>query len=193
MAVTNEIATAMESLDQLPAALLDTIMTKLDVSSICSVASTCTVFKACAAHILSFIPSFHLLVRISIFNFAQFEKIQFKIQNWKKLTFLGFLSRKLRLQWNCWGLCCRRILGWRSWRWTVAGSMIRPSRFCCSLLCASSVCSIAPISAANCFRRSEADARIWGWFICSALLNVMIYDCERWKVKNFLWLLVLGM
>lgn len=91
MAVTNEIATAMESLDQLPAALLDTIMTKLDVSSICSVASTCTLFKACAAHILSFIPSFHLLVRISIFNFAQFEKTHniFKIEK-KNWPFWGF-------------------------------------------------------------------------------------------------------
>ncbi|KAL6214095.1 hypothetical protein ACLB2K_013533 [Fragaria x ananassa] len=61
MSLPNEIATAMESLDQLPSALLATILTKLDVSSICSVASTCTVFRACAHHILSFIPSFHLL------------------------------------------------------------------------------------------------------------------------------------
>ncbi|KAG8644105.1 hypothetical protein MANES_11G098300v8 [Manihot esculenta] len=49
-----------ESFDQLPAALLATIMTKLDVASICSVASTCKIFKACASHILTFIPNFHL-------------------------------------------------------------------------------------------------------------------------------------
>ncbi|KAF3434775.1 hypothetical protein FNV43_RR21861 [Rhamnella rubrinervis] len=49
------------SLDLLPSALLATIMTKLDVSSICSVASTCRTFRACASHILTFIPTFHLL------------------------------------------------------------------------------------------------------------------------------------
>ncbi|PQQ14477.1 F-box/LRR-repeat protein 10 isoform X1 [Prunus yedoensis var. nudiflora] len=54
-------SSSMESLDHLPSALLATIMTNLDVASICSVASTCTAFKACASQILSFIPSFHLL------------------------------------------------------------------------------------------------------------------------------------
>ncbi|XP_028768127.1 F-box/LRR-repeat protein 10 [Neltuma alba] len=49
------------SLDQLPSALLATIFTKLDISSICSVASTCSAFKSCASHILSFLPNFHLL------------------------------------------------------------------------------------------------------------------------------------
>lgn len=52
----------VESLDLLPVALLDTIIAKLDVSSICSVASTCRTFRACASHMLSFIPTFHLLV-----------------------------------------------------------------------------------------------------------------------------------
>ncbi|XP_065866328.1 F-box/LRR-repeat protein 10 isoform X1 [Euphorbia lathyris] len=48
------------SLDQLPAALVATVMTKLDVASICSVASTCKTFRTCASHILTFIPNFHL-------------------------------------------------------------------------------------------------------------------------------------
>ncbi|KAJ6395641.1 hypothetical protein OIU77_020823 [Salix suchowensis] len=50
-----------ESLDQLPGTVLGTIISKLDVASICSVASTCKTFNACASHILTFIPSFHLL------------------------------------------------------------------------------------------------------------------------------------
>ncbi|XP_073277777.1 F-box/LRR-repeat protein 10 isoform X1 [Primulina huaijiensis] len=48
-------------LEQLPSALLATIMTKLDVPSIQSLASTCNTFRSCAAHILSFLPNFHLL------------------------------------------------------------------------------------------------------------------------------------
>lgn len=53
--------TSGKSLDQLPAALLCTIITKLDVASICSVAATCSTFRACATQILSFLTSFHLL------------------------------------------------------------------------------------------------------------------------------------
>ncbi|GAB2267808.1 hypothetical protein Dimus_002783 [Dionaea muscipula] len=49
------------SLDQLPSALLATIMTNLDVASICSVASTCQTLRSCASHIRSFLPAFHLL------------------------------------------------------------------------------------------------------------------------------------
>ncbi|XWS55132.1 hypothetical protein CRYUN_Cryun10bG0148600 [Craigia yunnanensis] len=52
---------SVESLDQLPTALLATIMTKLDISSICSLAVTCRTFKSCASHILSFLPNFHIL------------------------------------------------------------------------------------------------------------------------------------
>ncbi|KAL9231867.1 hypothetical protein vseg_007033 [Gypsophila vaccaria] len=48
-------------LEQLPTTLLATIMAKLDISSICSVASTCRTFKSCASHILTFLPSVHLL------------------------------------------------------------------------------------------------------------------------------------
>lgn len=57
------MATA-DSLDQLPAALLGTIMTKLDVSSLCSVAATCKALNLSASQILSFLPNFHLLVSI---------------------------------------------------------------------------------------------------------------------------------
>ncbi|KAK4284890.1 hypothetical protein QN277_001662 [Acacia crassicarpa] len=49
------------TLDQLPSALLATILIKLDISSVCSVASTCSAFKSCASHIFSFLPNFHLL------------------------------------------------------------------------------------------------------------------------------------
>ncbi|XP_050231662.1 F-box/LRR-repeat protein 10 [Mercurialis annua] len=49
-----------EGLDQLPAALIATVMTKLDMASICSVACTCKTFSLCASHILTFIPNFHL-------------------------------------------------------------------------------------------------------------------------------------
>ncbi|KAE8659442.1 F-box/RNI-like superfamily protein isoform 2 [Hibiscus syriacus] len=52
---------SVESLDQLPAALLAIIMTKLDISSICSLAVTCRTFNSCAFHILSFLPNFHIL------------------------------------------------------------------------------------------------------------------------------------
>ncbi|XP_027365939.1 F-box/LRR-repeat protein 10 [Abrus precatorius] len=48
-------------LDQLPRALLGTVMTKLDIASICSLASTSSTFRSCAKHILSFLPTFHLL------------------------------------------------------------------------------------------------------------------------------------
>ncbi|KAK6118680.1 hypothetical protein DH2020_047593 [Rehmannia glutinosa] len=47
-------------LDHLPTALIATIMTKLDVPSILSLASTCKTFRSCAVHILSFLPNFHL-------------------------------------------------------------------------------------------------------------------------------------
>ncbi|MCL7025399.1 hypothetical protein MKW94_026383 [Papaver nudicaule] len=50
-----------QTLEYLPSALLASIMTKLDISSICSVASTCKTFNACASQILSFLPNFHLL------------------------------------------------------------------------------------------------------------------------------------
>ncbi|KAG6709177.1 hypothetical protein I3842_06G119000 [Carya illinoinensis] len=53
--------TRAKSLDLLPTAILATIMTKLDVGSICCAASTCTAFRTCASQILSFLPTFHLL------------------------------------------------------------------------------------------------------------------------------------
>ncbi|CAN1771020.1 F-box/LRR-repeat protein 10 [Linum perenne] len=67
MASTGEGSGANESegerLDQMPGALLCTIMSKLDVGSICSIASTCTAFRASASHLFGFIPNFHLLLR----------------------------------------------------------------------------------------------------------------------------------
>ena len=50
-------------LEHLPSALLATIIAKLDMASICSVASTCRTFKSCASHILTFLPTVHLMVK----------------------------------------------------------------------------------------------------------------------------------
>ncbi|KAJ4962323.1 hypothetical protein NE237_022262 [Protea cynaroides] len=50
-----------QGLEFLPSALLATIMAKLDVASICSVASTCKTLNACVSQIFSFLPNFHLL------------------------------------------------------------------------------------------------------------------------------------
>ncbi|EPS59864.1 f-box family protein, partial [Genlisea aurea] len=47
-------------LELLPAALIATVMTKLDVPSILSLASTCKAFRSCGEHILSFLPCFHI-------------------------------------------------------------------------------------------------------------------------------------
>jgi hypothetical protein len=55
--------TRAKSLDHLPPELLATIMAKLDVASICSAASTCTAFRACASQL----PTFHLLVSHFLF------------------------------------------------------------------------------------------------------------------------------
>ncbi|KAA0040326.1 F-box/LRR-repeat protein 10 isoform X2 [Cucumis melo var. makuwa] len=52
---------SVKSLDLLPSAVLATIMTKLDLPSICSLASTCRIFHSCASQILNFLPTFHLL------------------------------------------------------------------------------------------------------------------------------------
>ncbi|OMO80030.1 hypothetical protein CCACVL1_13215 [Corchorus capsularis] len=52
---------SVESLDQMPSALIATVMTKLDISSICSLAVTCRAFHSCASQILSFLPNFHIL------------------------------------------------------------------------------------------------------------------------------------
>ncbi|XP_042495263.1 F-box/LRR-repeat protein 10 isoform X1 [Macadamia integrifolia] len=54
-------ASNAEPLELLPSAILATILEKLDVPSICSVASTCKTLNACASQILSFLPNFHLL------------------------------------------------------------------------------------------------------------------------------------
>lgn len=57
-----EGSSSLIGLEELPSAVLASIMAKLDVSSICSVRSTCKTFRSCASHVLSFLPSFHLLV-----------------------------------------------------------------------------------------------------------------------------------
>ncbi|XP_076942176.1 F-box/LRR-repeat protein 10 [Bidens hawaiensis] len=49
------------TLNRLPSEVLTTILTKLDVPSICAVTLTCTTFRVCAQDIFKFIPNFHLL------------------------------------------------------------------------------------------------------------------------------------
>ncbi|KAM0058929.1 putative F-box domain, leucine-rich repeat domain superfamily, F-box-like domain superfamily [Helianthus debilis subsp. tardiflorus] len=49
------------TLDRLSSEVLATIMTKLDVSSICAITLTCKSFRICAQDIFKFIPNFHLL------------------------------------------------------------------------------------------------------------------------------------
>ncbi|KAK8944174.1 F-box/LRR-repeat protein 10 [Platanthera zijinensis] len=46
---------------RLPSTVMATILSKLDLRSLCAVAASCRSFRSCAAHTLSFIPSFHLL------------------------------------------------------------------------------------------------------------------------------------
>ncbi|KAG9441797.1 hypothetical protein H6P81_017651 [Aristolochia fimbriata] len=48
------------TLELLPSALVGTILSKLDVSSLCSIASTSTFFRASVPHIFSFLPEFEL-------------------------------------------------------------------------------------------------------------------------------------
>lgn len=57
-----EGSSSVNGLEELPSAVLATILAKLDVSSICSVRSTCRTFRSCASHVLSFLPCVHLLV-----------------------------------------------------------------------------------------------------------------------------------
>ncbi|CAH8373164.1 unnamed protein product [Eruca vesicaria subsp. sativa] len=49
-----------DGLFMLPSALLETIMTKLDVASLCSLASTCKTLKSCVTRVLTFTPNFHV-------------------------------------------------------------------------------------------------------------------------------------
>ncbi|KAK4754805.1 hypothetical protein SAY87_008562 [Trapa incisa] len=56
-----EGSTRSTVLEELPSAVLATIMAKLDLSSLCSARSTCKTFRSCASHVLSFLPSFHLV------------------------------------------------------------------------------------------------------------------------------------
>lgn len=49
----------------LPAAVVATILSRLDVRSLLLAAAACRGLRACASHALVFLPSFHLLVRSS--------------------------------------------------------------------------------------------------------------------------------
>lgn len=76
------------SLDLLPSALLATVMTKLDIASIRSLACTCKAFHSCASYMLCFIPNFHLLVSLFLVFFLH------------DLAFPWFSRRVLKLPWH---------------------------------------------------------------------------------------------
>lgn len=88
------------SLDQLPMALLACIMSKLDISSICSLSVTCRTFNSCASHILSFLPNFHILVSsilllsfsCSIVSVSLLGKRKFWYFEWCDFLFFGVLN-----------------------------------------------------------------------------------------------------
>ncbi|XP_078446238.1 F-box/RNI-like superfamily protein [Wolffia australiana] len=52
---------AATTIAHLPAALMATVLLKLDVPSLCAIAATCRFLRDCAAQALFFLPSFHLL------------------------------------------------------------------------------------------------------------------------------------
>ncbi|KAL8150261.1 hypothetical protein V2J09_020069 [Rumex salicifolius] len=56
----SSVADESISLEQLPSTVLQTILLKLDLSSICSVASTCRTFRSCAQNVFTYLPNFHL-------------------------------------------------------------------------------------------------------------------------------------
>eukprot|EP01018_Ginkgo_biloba_P009002 Gb_39138 [translate_table: standard] len=56
-----ESGAAAGGLEQLPLTVLQTILSKLDVPSICSAAGSCKILNLCASQTLSFLHSFHLL------------------------------------------------------------------------------------------------------------------------------------
>ncbi|CAI9775925.1 unnamed protein product [Fraxinus pennsylvanica] len=60
MASSSDQSPLLQGMKVLPSALIATIMTKLDIRSIQSLPSTCKTFRSCAAHILSFVSTFHL-------------------------------------------------------------------------------------------------------------------------------------
>ncbi|CAI9761804.1 unnamed protein product [Fraxinus pennsylvanica] len=60
MASSSDQSPLLLGMNLLPSALIATIMTKLGICSIQSLASTCKTFCSCAAHTLSFVPTFHL-------------------------------------------------------------------------------------------------------------------------------------
>ncbi|CAI9756102.1 unnamed protein product [Fraxinus pennsylvanica] len=63
MASSSDQNPLLPGMKLLPSALIATITSKLDIRSIQSLASTCKTFRSYAAHILSFVPTFHLFVR----------------------------------------------------------------------------------------------------------------------------------
>ncbi|GAY46061.1 hypothetical protein CUMW_094030 [Citrus unshiu] len=98
--------TSGKSLDQLPAALLCTIITKLDVASISSVAATCSTFRACAAQILSFLTSFHLLEYCTVDR-----KLSGFVTTKSYLRSLRLIVVSLMIQhWLCFGLHARALV-----------------------------------------------------------------------------------
>lgn len=57
--LASDLSFGMEQ--RLPFAVIATILSKLDLRSLCAASASCRYFRSCAIHTLSFIPSFHLL------------------------------------------------------------------------------------------------------------------------------------
>jgi hypothetical protein len=57
----------------LPAAVVATILSRLDVRSLLLAAAACRGLRACASHALAFLPSFHLLVRVPSAHLLRFS------------------------------------------------------------------------------------------------------------------------
>ncbi|KAI3690365.1 hypothetical protein L2E82_48383 [Cichorium intybus] len=86
------------SLDQLSSEVVATIMTKLDVASICAISFTCRSFRVCAQDIFKFLPNLHLLKR----EIAALMEIAAPIDRLGRLLLPNPSLRSLKLD-------CRRL------------------------------------------------------------------------------------
>lgn len=144
------------SLDGLPSALVATVMTKLDIASICSLASTSSALRSCARHILSFLPSFNLLVPLFLSLLTFFFLIFSEISQ----THSPFCSRTLLPPATFSDPCCRPIPTSPLSSSIVPASMTPPSPSSSNPPSTTSPSTIAPISVADSCPRSAPAARI---------------------------------
>nr|GEY18218.1 hypothetical protein [Tanacetum cinerariifolium] len=87
---TNDVITTTTNINHLSSELIATIITKLDVSSICSISSTSKSFRLSAQHSFKFIPNFHL-IEIA----APIERLRRLLVPNEKMTSLKLDCRRL--------------------------------------------------------------------------------------------------